>query len=151
MRAMVQDTNAMRKNPLTMVAILPYLLYIPCMIDNLCGHIAILLDAYGLFTLSVGEGAQAWWLLYSPIWVCATAFLVLLNLLAHNNTPVSTEILLALLGIPTLLTIIRMVGWLFSRPYFSLSLQLLTVYAVWQSGTLLRYGIRLWRSLRQKT
>lgn len=66
MRAMVQDTNAMRKNPLTMVAILPYLLYIPCMIGNLCGHIAILLDAYGLFTLSVGEGAQAWWLLYSP-------------------------------------------------------------------------------------
>ena len=83
---------------------------------NLIAHIVFLLNENKIVKVTIGEWAQAWWAIYTLIWILPLIYLLILNVILKNTSPVPMQFIIALLISPFLLTIFRLVQWLSGNP-----------------------------------
>lgn len=128
------------------IILLQYFLNCFLMWVNISGHILMLLEAYGIIKLHYGEWAQGWYLLYSPIWIVCSLYILLFGRITHSIVPFPQKFIIVLLVIPICMSLYREVMILLDKP-FGLPLSVSCVYAILQGLLLIRYSYMLFHTI----
>ena len=101
---------------LPIVFLMQYFIASGILLINLIAHIVFILNENEIVKVTIGEWAQAWWKIYPLIWILPLIYLLILNVMLKNTSPIPMQFIIALLISPFLLIIFRFVQYFSGNP-----------------------------------